>query len=120
MYFTDSHEWIDVQGECGTVGITGHAREELGEVVFVELPKVGDCVEVGEEVCVLESTKAAVDIYSPVAGTITKVNEELAENVGLLNGDPEKRGWLFELKLEDKGQLEKLLDKTAYTQHTQS
>lgn len=110
MRFTESHEWITCEGKIGTVGITDHAQKELGEIVHIELPKVGGKVKAGEEVCVLESTKAAVDIYAPVSGKITAVNE-------LLRSDPTKlkgTAWLFKIELSDAKELEGLLTSSDY------
>ncbi len=95
--YTKSHEWIDLEGSVATVGITKDAVKEVGEIVYVELPKVGRPVEKGQEACVIESTKAAVDISSPVSGTILAVNEALMANVNLLNTSAETEGWLFKV-----------------------
>ncbi|MCI5051909.1 MAG: glycine cleavage system protein GcvH [Simkaniaceae bacterium] len=114
MKFTDSHEWIKMEGDVGIVGITAHAQEELGEIVFVELPKIGDHLEGREEVCVLESTKAAADIYCPAGGKIVAVNESLKNDISALNKDPEGLGWLFEIEVSNPNQVEKLLTKEEY------
>ena len=98
--YTESHEWIDVSDIKARVGITERALKEIGEVVFVELPQVGSVVSAGEEVVILESTKAAVEIASPLTGTVTKVNRQLLENTHLLNHSPEDEGWLFEMEME--------------------
>lgn len=111
MYYTDSHDWIQ---EDGKVGITTFARDELGEIVYVELPKIGQKVEKGEEIAILESTKAAADIYAPVSGTVTRINEVLRENPNLLNTDPEGDGWLYTLELSEPKQLDSLLDRDSY------
>lgn len=103
MKFTESHEWIEVENGVGTVGITELAQQELGEVVYIELPLVGKKVKAGEEVAVLESTKAAADIYSPVSGEIVEINPA-----------PQKEGWLFKIRLSDTKELDLLLDKDAY------
>lgn len=111
MRFTDSHEWIQVEGKMGTVGITEHAQKELGEIVYVQLPEVGETVKAAQEVCVLESTKAAADIYAPVSGTIVAVNEALKTNPALLNqGD----AWLFRLELSNPSELDTLLSSADY------
>ena len=110
MKYTDSHEWILVDGETGTVGITKHAQQELGEVVFVELPEIGREVKMGEEIAVLESTKAAADIYAPVSGIVVAVNQ----NLPALNQSPEAEGWLFKVALSKKSEVEQLLDKQEY------
>ncbi|MBI5273731.1 MAG: glycine cleavage system protein GcvH [Chlamydiales bacterium] len=99
MKYTDSHEWIKIANNEGTVGITHFARKELGQIVYIELPKVGQRVESKEEVAVLESTKAAADIYSPVAGTIIAVNLALKENIQLINQDPENQGWIYKINI---------------------
>lgn len=97
--YTKSHEWVDLDGSIATVGITKDAVKEVGEIVYIELPKVGRPVEKGQEACVIESTKAAVDISSPVSGTIFAVNEALAADVSLLNSSPEADGWLFKVSV---------------------
>ena|SRR3990167_2425274 len=114
MKYADSHEWIQVDGEVGLVGISSYAQQELGEIVYIELPKVGKVVRAGDEVAVLESTKAAADIYTPVSGTITRVNETLQSDVSSLNTDPENTGWLYEIKLSFKDELKDLLDENEY------
>lgn len=114
MKYADSHEWIQVDGEMGLVGISSHAQQELGEIVYIELPKVGKVVRAGDEVAVLESTKAAADIYSPVSGIIIRVNEILQVDVSSLNTDPENTGWLYEIELSSKSELKDLLDEDEY------
>lgn len=111
MRFTDSHEWIQVEGKMGTVGITEHAQKELGEIVYVQLPEVGETIKASQEVCVLESTKAAADIYAPVSGTITAVNEVLKTNPALLN---QEDAWLFRLELSNLSELDTLLSSADY------
>lgn len=100
--YSPSHEWIQIDGEIGTVGITKYAQEELGEIVYVQLPTLGKKISTGEEVAVLESTKAAADIYAPVSGEIVEVNTSLQENVSSLNKDPEQEGWLFKILLSNQ------------------
>lgn len=112
MRYTESHEWIS----SGRVGISSYAQEELGDVVYIQLPKVGQKVEAGEEVAILESTKAAADIYSPVSGVISAVNQKLLENIQLLNTSPEQEGWLYEITLSDPSELDTLLDEEQYHQ----
>ena len=106
MKYTASHEWIRLEGKSATVGITKYAQKELGEIVHIELPKVGQVVHVGDEICVLESTKAAADIYSPATGKITAVNEDLKHSAELINKSPEERGWIYRMEpsepLEEK------------------
>lgn len=114
MKYTDSHEWICLQDTRARVGISAHGQKELGEIVYVELPKKGQIVSVGVEIAVLESTKAAVDIYSPLSGKVTKVNEALNQDISLLNEAPESEGWLFEIEIEDSAELDQLLDEESY------
>jgi len=114
MKYTDSHEWIRMEGNRGTVGISEHAQNELGEIVYVELPEIGQEVHAGAEIAVLESTKAAADIYAPVSGKVTKVNEILKEDVSTLNEAPEASGWLFEIEMHNPAELDQLLDQAAY------
>lgn len=114
MKYTETHEWIDVQGEVGTVGITEYAQKELGDIVYVELPKVGKSVKAGEEAVVLESTKAAADVYSPVSGTIVEVNQALSQAAELVNRSAEQEGWLFKIRLSQPQEMDKLLDEASY------
>lgn len=115
MKYTQSHEWIDYKPQdYAIVGITDYAQKELGDIVYVELPKVGRIVKAGEQVCVLESTKAAADVYSPVSGTITEVNDKVKEDSGLVNQAAESTGWLFKMDLNDPKEIDSLLDKDAY------
>ncbi|MDR2539875.1 MAG: glycine cleavage system protein GcvH [Chlamydiales bacterium] len=114
MKFTESHEWIRVEGEVGTVGITHFAQAEIGEIVYVELPSIGKLVKAGQEIAVLESTKAAADIYSPVSGKVLEVNEKLQEFSQEMNQAAETDGWLFKIKITDKEELEKLLSEEQY------
>lgn len=114
MRYTPSHEWIEVKEGLGTVGITAHAQKELGEIVFVQLPKIGAVLRAGEEACVLESTKAAADIYAPVSGKVVAVNDEVGKNPQVLNKSPESAGWLFKVALADLKELEKLMERGAY------
>jgi glycine cleavage system H protein len=114
MKYSETHEWIDVKGQIGTVGITDYAQNQLGEIVYVELPEVGTGVDKGEEVAVLESTKAAADVYSPVSGVVVEVNKELNEASELVNQSPIKNGWLFKIKLTDPDELDDLMDEDDY------
>ena len=114
MFYTDSHEWIAADGNKGKAGISKHARNELGEIVYVELPKVGQVVKAGDEVSVLESTKAAADVYAPVSGKITAVNEALKQNLYAINQDPENSGWLFEIELSQPKELGRLMTSDEY------
>jgi glycine cleavage system H protein len=114
MKYTESHEWIVMEKEVGTVGISHFAQKELGEVVYLELPFVGKKIKAGDEIAVLESTKAAADIYSPVSGEIIAVNQALKEGLHLLNQSPETEGWLFKIKTTVPEELQQLLEKDAY------
>jgi len=114
LYFTKDHEWIAVDGTVGTVGITDYAQGQLGDITFVDLPAVGAAVAKGEAHCVVDSVKAASDVYSPVSGTVSDVNETLAERPELVNEDPEEGGWLFRLDLADSAELAGLMDRAAY------
>ncbi len=118
MKFTDSHEWVEVSGDEGRVGITTYARQELGEVVYIELPKVGQKLKLGEEACILESTKAAADVYSPLSGEVTAINTALEENPDLLNRSPQGQGWLFTLKISRPDEMDHLLDEDVYERLT--
>lgn len=112
--YTDTHEWIEIEEDRATVGITSYAQKELGTVVFVRLPEVGTRVQAGGEAAVLESTKAAADIYSPLSGEVIAVNPEVVEVPGLINEFPEDMGWLFTLKLSDPEEKKGLLTEEAY------
>lgn len=112
--FSEDHEWIEVEGDTGTVGVTDFAQGQLGDVVFVELPEVGSSVEVGGEAGVVESVKAASEIYSPVSGEITEVNEDLEGNPGLINEDAEGDAWIFKIKLSEASELDDLMDEADY------
>jgi len=116
--FTKDHEYIRLDGSAGTVGITSYAQEQLGDIVFVELPMVGKKVKKGDEVAVVESVKAASEIYAPVSGTVTSVNEALTEDPGLVNQDPTGMGWMFTIDLDTPAELDGLLDDAAYAAHT--
>ncbi len=112
--YTTSHEWIDVNDGIGCIGVTDYAQNELGEIVFVELPEVGSTLSKGDEAVVLESTKAAADVYSPVSGEIIEVNEDLNDNPEKVNDASESHGWLFKIKLSDQSECDVLLDETKY------
>ena len=114
MKYTEEHEWLRVEGDVVVVGITGHASEQLGDVVFVDLPEPDTEVTKDEEVAVIESVKAASDILAPVDGTIVEVNEALADNPGTVNDDPLGDGWFFKMKLEDMSVLDEFMDEAAY------
>ena len=112
--FTQDHEWIRVEGDTGTVGITEFAQEELGDLVYVELPEIGKHFSQGNEAAVIESVKAAADLKAPVSGTITEVNSSLTEEPGKVNADPMGTGWFFKIKLANASELDALLDEAAY------
>jgi len=115
--FTDQHEWVRVEGGEGTVGITRHATEQLGDVVFVELPALGRAIAKGAEAAVVESVKAASEIYAPVGGTVTAVNEALNADPAKVNADPEGEGWFFKLKLSDAAEFSALMTKAQYDEY---
>lgn len=114
MRFTKDHEWIRVEGDTGTVGITDYAQQALGDVVFVDLPAAGKPLTQGGEAAVVESVKAASEVYSPVDGTVTEGNSALEDRPGLVNESPEGDGWFFKVTLADKGQLADMMDRAAY------
>ncbi|RCL01678.1 MAG: glycine cleavage system H protein [Candidatus Tokpelaia sp. JSC085] len=114
LYFTEDHEWIRFENSIATVGITNHAQEELGDLVFVELPEAGGKIIKGQSVVVVESVKAASDIYAPVDGQITQVNEILSSDPALVNQSAEKDGWLWKMVITNEQQLAGLLDAEAY------
>ena len=113
-YFTKDHEWIEVDGTAATVGITDYAQGQLGDVVFVELPEAGRVVAAGKEAAVVESVKAASEVYAPVSGTVTEANTALADTPDLVNTAPEGDGWFFRLTLSNPAELEGLMDEGAY------
>ncbi len=113
-YFTDEHEWIDVDGDTATVGITDYAQGQLGDIVFVELPGTGTDLAKGKDAAVVESVKAASDVYAPISGTVVEGNGALDEDPSLVNSSPEDAGWFFKLSIADKGELEGLMDEAAY------
>lgn len=113
-YFTDEHEWIDVEDDIATVGITEYAQGQLGDIVFVELPLVGALIEQGKDAAVVESVKAASDVYAPITGEITEVNPALEEDPALVNSSPEDDGWFFKMTIADEGELDALMDEDGY------
>jgi glycine cleavage system H protein len=115
--FTDQHEWVRVEGGEGTVGITRHAAEQLGDVVFVELPKLGGSIAKGAEAAVVESVKAASEIYAPVGGTVTAINAAIGDEPAKVNADPEGEGWFFKLKLADAAELSALMTQAQYDEY---
>ena len=112
-YFTEDHEWIDVDGDVGTVGISDYAQSQLGDIVFVEVPDEGRQIAKGDEAAVVESVKAASDVYAPVSGTVVTGNVALADDPSLVNSDPEGEGWFFKLTLSDTSELDALMDEAA-------
>ncbi len=115
LRFTQDHEWIRLEDGVATVGITPFAQERLGDLVFVELPNVGVTLDKGAVAATVESVKAASDVYAPVAGDVTAVNERLADEPGLVNGEPTGNGWLFKMKPANPAEIDALLDESAYT-----
>ena len=118
--YTEEHEWIRVEGDVGTIGITQYAQEQLGDVVFVDLPQAGRQVAKGEACAVVESVKAASDIYAPVTGEVVEANAALADAPGDVNAEPTGKGWFFKVKLADKGELDGLMDEAAYAAFVKS
>jgi glycine cleavage system H protein len=114
LKYTDSHEWVKVKGSTALVGITDHAQSELTDIVFVELPDLGKEVKKGDELCVVESVKSVSEIYAPVSGKITKINSELDDSPEIINKSPYDKGWLVEIEVRDKKELDSLLDVEAY------
>ena len=112
--YSNEHEWIRVEGDVGTVGISQYAQEQLGDVVFVDVPQAGRKVAKGDSVAVVESVKAASDIYSPVSGEVTEGNAALADSPGDINADPMGKGWIYKIKLASKTDLDGLMDQAAY------
>ena len=114
LQFSEEHEWVSVDGDIATVGISDFAQEQLGDVVFVELPEVGAEVSAGDQVAVVESVKAASEVYTPLTGEIVEVNDAVVEDPAGVNGDAEGEGWFFKIKLSDPSELEDLMDAKAY------
>ena len=113
-FYTTDHEWIEADGDTATVGISDYAQEQLGDVVYVELPAAGAALEKGKEAAVVESVKAASDVYAPVSGEVIETNAELADNPQMLNEDAEGAAWMMKLKLSDSAELDGLMDRAAY------
>ena len=120
LYFTKEHEWIRVDGDVATVGISDHAQEALGDIVFAEAPEAGRVLAKGQEAAVVESVKAASDVYSPVGGEVVEGNAAIADDPELINRDPEGEGWFFKLKLSDPSELDGLMDEAAYREWVQT
>jgi len=114
LKFTSDHEWILVNNDSATVGVTAYAQEKLGDLVFVQLPKPGTVLQAGAAAAVVESVKAASDVYAPINGEITEVNQKVVDDPTLVNSDPAGKGWLFRLRIADRSQLDGLMDEAAY------
>jgi glycine cleavage system H protein len=114
LKFTDEHEWLRVEGDIATVGITAHAAEQLGDLVFIELPKTGATLKRGEAAAVVESVKAASDVYAPIDGEVTEVNSAVVDDPTTVSGDPQGAGWLYRIRLADPSALDGLMDEAAY------
>ena len=114
LYFTKEHEWVRIEGNVGTVGISDHAQEALGDIVFAEAPPSGRSLRKGEEAAVVESVKAASDVYSPISGSVIEGNEAIADDPALINRDPEGAGWFFKLDVSDPSELEGLMSEADY------
>jgi glycine cleavage system H protein len=112
--FSKDHEWVRVEGDIATIGVTNHAQEQLGDVVFVEVPEVGRKVSAGDAVAVVESVKAASDVYAPVSGEVTEANADLAANSALVNEDAEGKAWFFKVRLANTAELDALMDRAGY------
>ena len=112
--FSKKHEWVSVEGDIATIGITKHATEMLGDIVFVEVPDTGKLIEKEGQAAVVESTKAASDVYSPISGEVTEGNKSIADDPGSVNGDPEGASWFFKLKVKDKSEFDSLMNKEDY------
>jgi len=113
-YFTDEHEWIDIEGDTATIGITDYAQEQLGDIVFVELPSVGLMLDKAGDAAVVESVKAASDVYTPISGEVIDINEALEGDPALVNTSPEEDGWFFRITISDSSELEGLMDDQTY------
>jgi glycine cleavage system H protein len=120
LYYTKEHEWIRVDGDVATVGISDHAQEALGDIVFAEVPETGKSLAKGDDAAVVESVKAASDVYAPVGGEVVEGNSAIADDPALINRDPEGEGWFFKLKLADTSELDGLMDESAYREWVKS
>src|ERR687898_2247138 len=118
VLYTTDHEWLRIEGDVATVGVTDYAQTQLGDVVFVDLPKVGRVVKKAEAAAVVESVKAASDVYAPISGEVLEVNETLAAEPALVNSDAGGKAWFFKLRIKDKSELDGLKDEAAYAKHT--
>ncbi len=116
LYYAATHEWVRIEGDEAVIGITDHAQDALGDLVFVELPEVGDVLHAGDEAGVVESVKAASDIYAPISGQVVAVNEDLADSPELVNSNPYHDGWMFRLRISDQAELQELLNAAEYNE----
>ncbi len=116
--YTKDHEWLSIEGDIATVGITDYAQEQLGDLVFVELPKVGQRVKKGEEAAVVESVKAASDVYSPLTGEVIEVNATIVAEPGLVNTDPQGAAWFYKVRMQDEGETADLMEEPQYKEYT--
>jgi len=114
LYFTDEHEWLSVEGDIAKIGITEHAQSQLGDLVFVELPDIGSRIAKGDDAAVVESVKAASDVYAPASGEVTETNPAVLADAELVNRDAEGEGWLYKIRLSNIAELEDLMDRNAY------
>ena len=120
LYFTKEHEWVRVDGDTATIGISNHAQEALGDIVFAEVPEAGRRVSKGQEAAVVESVKAASDVYAPISGEVVEGNQAIADDPAVINRDAEGEGWFFKLKLDNPQELEGLMDEAAYREWIQT
>ena len=118
VLYTSDHEWLNIEGDVATVGITDYAQSQLGDVVFIELPKVGRALKKAEPAAVVESVKAASDVYAPISGEVLEVNEAITAEPALVNSDAAGKAWFFRMKIADKNELGGLMDEAAYAAHT--
>ena len=112
--YTKEHEWVEIEGDTATVGITNHAQESLGDIVFIDLPTIGKEVKSNEELCVIESVKAASDIYAPIDGEVIEINNNLSDDASIVNQDPENTGWIFKMKISNPDQYSNLMTLDEY------
>lgn len=115
--FTEDHEWLSIDGDVATVGITSFAQSQLGDLVFVELPQVGRAVKKGEAIAIVESVKAASEVYSPLSGEVVAVNESIVADPAQVSADPEQTAWMFKVRIGDRSELDALMDEAAYRKH---
>src|SRR6056297_2038525 len=118
LKFTEDHEWVRIDGDIATIGITEHATEQLGDLVFVDLPETGSDIAKGADAATVESVKAASEVYAPLDGEVTEVNEAIVEDPSLVNADPTDKGWFFRLRMKDPADAEDLMDEAAYREMT--